>query len=329
MARPSFITRIRRWLARPRILAGGFATATLLVASLANAQTPEPEHQPMVPTEGEHAPAAQPTGGAPSMEHAPTPESTIAGPNQHPPAESAASDLESAQHGGLPHEGAPGEHGGEHGGAHEGGHDHNLGMPEHFNFADLDRYKKEKEEIAAGKREGATTPYLYVLINAIVLFAIYYYAGKKPVSEGLKARRDTVAKELDEAAKIKAEAKQKLDEYTERLDTLDKELDRMKQELVLAGEKDRDRIVKEAEEKAERMRRDAQFLLDQELKQLRIDLLQYTVNAAAGAAEKVLASKLSASDHDRLADEYLAQLGKLPAASALGTAAPTKQGGAS
>jgi F0F1-type ATP synthase membrane subunit b/b' len=303
MARPSLVSRIKRWLAaRPRLLAGGFATATFLAASLASAQTPEPsaaptlEHQPIPAPE-------QPTGGAPSMEHAPTP----------------AGDLESAEHEGVPHEG-------EHEGAHE--HDHNIGMPEHFNFADTDRFRKEKEEIVAGKREAATTPYLYVLINAIVLFAIYYYAGKKPISDGLKSRRDTVAKELDEAARIKAEAKAKLDEYTERLEKLDQELDRMKQELVVAGEKDRDRIVKEAEEKAERMRKDAQFLLDQELKQLRIDLLQYTVSAAAGAAERVLATKLSGADHDRLADEYLAQLGKLPAASALGTTAPTK-GGAS
>ena len=305
MARPSLVTRIKRWFAaRPRrYLAGGFAAATLLVSSVALAQ--------------EHAP------GAPQEPNAPTPESAV----------SAGADLESAEHGGTPGESEGGEaEEGEHAGPggehkkHE--HDHTIGMPEHFNFADLDRYKKQKEEVAAGTREAATTPYLYVLINALVLFAIYYYAGKKPIGDGLKARRDLVAKELDEAAKIKAEAKAKLDEYTERLEKLDQELDRMKQELVLAGEKDRDRMVKEAEEKAERMRKDAQFLLDQELKQLRVDLLKYTVDAASGAAEKVLASKLSAADHDRLADEYLAQLGKLPAASALGTTAPTK-GGAS
>ena len=256
MSRPSLITRIRRFFAgRPRILAGGFATATLLASSLAFAQEPSAE-----PTGAAQVPTTQaPTGGAPAMDHAATPESTIAGPNQHPPAETAGADLEAAEHGGTPGEGEEGEHAGPGAEHKKHEHDHTIGMPEHFNFADLDRYKKQKDEVAAGTRESATTPYLYVLINALVLYAIYYYAGKKPIGDGLKARRDLVAKELDEAAKIKAEAKAKLDEYTDRLDKLDQELDRMKEELVLA-------------------------------------------------------------------DEYLTQLGKLPAASALGTTAPTKGG---
>ena len=303
MARPSLVTRIKRWLAgRPRLLAGGFATATFLVVSLATAQ----EH-PLAPNV-----VMQP---AP----APAPTAVDTEPSAHPITESEESGESESEEEAEPH-GA----GDEHAGKPHAKHDHSIGMPERFNLGDLERYKKDKDEVAAGKREAATTPYIYVLINALVLFAIYYYAGKKPIGDGLKARRDTVAKELDEAAKIKAEAKAKLEEYTERLEKLDQELDRMKAELVLAGEKDRDRIVKEAEEKAERMRKDAQFLLDQELKQLRIDLLKYTVDAAAGAAEKVLSTTLTAQDRDRLADEYLAQLGQLPAANALGTTAPTK-----
>jgi F-type H+-transporting ATPase subunit b len=234
-------------------------------------------------------------------------------------------------------------------GAAEGEHEkggeelhHEIGPPEPMNVADVERYRRESC-IASGKApaecgvtdeqakemqgKAPVIPYVYILINALALYAMYYYLGKKPIGEGLKARRDAIAKELDEAATIKSEAAAKLEEYTERLDKLDQELDRLKAELTLAGEKDRDRIVKDAEEKAARMKKDAQFLLDQEVKQLRIDLQKYAVDAAMRAAETAIKGKLSSQDHDRVADEYVANIGKLPPPGAKG--AVSKSGGAS
>ena len=215
--------------------------------------------------------------------------------------------------------------------AHEGGEkpgeEEEIGPPPPMNVADFKRYGLEKciegskdpvkdcgvteEELEKLRGHAPTIPYVYIAFNALLLYLMYYYLGRKPISEGLKARRDAVAKELDEAAKIKAEAQDKLDEYSERLDKLDQELDRLRAELTLAGEKDRDRLVKEAEERAERMRKDAQFLLDQESKQLRIDLQKYAVEAAMRAAEQAIKTKLSAQDFDRVAEEYVANIGKL------------------
>lgn len=212
--------------------------------------------------------------------------------------------------------------GSEHEGAEEGHHE--FGPPPAFNFADRARYEKESNAEKDGKGGPPVVPYVYVLVNALILYTMYYVLGKKPIGEGLKARRDAVAKELEEAATIKAEAEAKLDEYSERLDKLDQELERMKKELVLAGEKDRDRIVKEAEERAERMKKDAQFLLDQELKQLRIDLQKYAVEAAMKAAEKTLESRVSAEDRQRIADEYVSMIGKLPEPGAKGAVTKTR-----
>ena len=58
--------------------------------------------------------------------------------------------------------------------------------PEPLNLADTQRYSAEQQEVKDGKRqEGPVVPYAYIAINALILFAIYYYAGKKPISEGL------------------------------------------------------------------------------------------------------------------------------------------------
>ncbi|MFI5302427.1 MAG: hypothetical protein ACHREM_30410 [Polyangiales bacterium] len=197
--------------------------------------------------------------------------------------------------------------------AHEGEHE-GMHAPGKFNFADAEQWKLEKD-LAAQKAPGPhggvlvpTTPYAFLLVNFFVLMALYYYGGKSSITRELKARRETVSRELDEAAKIKAEAKAKLDEYSARIGRLDEELNRIKAELVAAGEAERDRIVKEAETKAERMRKDAEFLLSQELKQLRNDLIAQTVDAATIAAQAVLKSSVTQADHDRLADQYLHQL---------------------
>jgi len=331
------LDRIRRWLtSRPRrlVLVGALGTATFLVATASSAQNAPPaEPSAAVPPAETHAPAPPPaeSHAAPAETHAPPPAAATPGA----PTPGATTPHENAHGAAAPH-GAPGaEHaGGAHSAGHEGG-EHAVHHPEPFNFADTSRFQKEKDMAAKGEKDehgkvpSPVTPYAYLVINAAILFFIYYSAGKKPIAAGLEARKATIAKELDEAAKIKNEAKDRLDEYTKRLDELDHELARIKKELVTAGEADRDRIVKEAEEKAERMRKDAQFLLDQEMKQLRNELLKHTVDVATAAAEAVLKGRVSSQDHDRLAEEYLKQVSALPPTGALGTVKSEKKEGAS
>ena len=170
------LERFRRWLRSRRgrmVLVG--AVASLTIASNALAQNPPiPEH------------GAQPPG--------------VAAP-QGATDPHGAHGAGSAQGPGAPHEAtsaAAGEHG-EH-----------VHHPEPFNFADINRYQTEKDQAAReiasprvdehGKKLPPivpVTPYAYLLINAAILFYIYYRAGKKPINDGLQARHDSVAKELE------------------------------------------------------------------------------------------------------------------------------------
>ncbi|MCZ7682689.1 MAG: hypothetical protein M5U28_29400 [Sandaracinaceae bacterium] len=78
--------------------------------------------------------------------------------------------------------------------------------------------------------------------------------------------------------------------------------------MIQAGEAERDRIIAEAEARAARMRKDAQFVIDQQMKQLRTDLTREAIEAAIAAAGAVLAQQTGAADQQRLADEYLGKL---------------------
>jgi hypothetical protein len=57
------------------------------------------------------------------------------------------------------------------------------------------------------------------------------------------------------------------------------------------------------------MRRDAEFLVEQEVKQIRADLWRGTVEAAVTAAEELLKKRVTPADQERLAEDYLADLG--------------------
>jgi F-type H+-transporting ATPase subunit b len=129
-----------------------------------------------------------------------------------------------------------------------------------------------------------TTALLASVVNFVLLIALFVKLFSKSVKESLKKRRAEVEQALNEAKKLRAEAEAKHKEYSERMAKLDSELGQIKAEMIAAGEKERDRIVAEAEQKAARMRREAEFMIEQYVKQLRDDLTIEAVNEAETAA---------------------------------------------
>jgi F-type H+-transporting ATPase subunit b len=147
-----------------------------------------------------------------------------------------------------------------------------------------------------------------LLLNFAVLVFIYYRFGKKPLQDALKDRRDSIAKDIENAAKILGEAEARAEQYQEQLGKKDDDAEAAKAALVQAGHTEKERILTEAEEKAARLKRDATFLIDQEVKQRKQDLVKETVEKAIAEAEALLAKGVTQADQERLAEEYLAQL---------------------
>jgi F-type H+-transporting ATPase subunit b len=147
-------------------------------------------------------------------------------------------------------------------------------------------------------------------VNFFVLVALFIYLFRGKMVAFLKERRANIEVELNEAARMRAEAEAKHKEYSDRLAKLDSELEHIKREMIAAGQKERDRIVAEAEEKAARMRKEAEFIIEQQAKQLRDELLHEASEGAVAAAEQLLAKATTSFDQQRLAQEYLSALQK-------------------
>jgi F-type H+-transporting ATPase subunit b len=197
----------------------------------------------------------------------------------------------------------PPDHNAEHGAAHEEEHE---GPPGDVNWTDF----SNKEQ----------PPYLAAVLNFGILAFIYVYFGRKPLANALVTRREGVSKQIEEAQKIKHEAEARQKQYTAKLEDLGTELATTKASLAAAGAGEKARIVREAEEKAARMEKDAAFLLEQERKQVQLDLQREAVNAALAEAEALLRSKLTPADQERLAEEFLSTLVPAKAGSRAGAA---------
>lgn len=152
------------------------------------------------------------------------------------------------------------------------------------------------------------TNYPAMVFNFLVFAGILVLLFRKPLKQYLTSRHRDVVDGLEESARIKEAAERKHAEYTERLAHLDDELESLRKEMIQAGEAERDRIIAEAETRAARMRRDAQFLIDQQMKQLEADLTREAIEAAVKSAEQLLTGQTSAADQERLAKSYLSDV---------------------
>jgi F-type H+-transporting ATPase subunit b len=172
--------------------------------------------------------------------------------------------------------------------------------PDDLNWTDFHKVDHEGQPQA---------PYIAMLINFGILAAMYYLFGRKGIATALQQRRDNIAKEIEEAERMVREAEERAKSYQAKLKRLEEEAKSARETLARTGEAERDRIVKEAEAKAERMHRDAEFIVEQEMKQIRQDLWRDAVDAAVGAAEQMLKKRVTPADQERLADDYLSDLG--------------------
>ncbi len=161
---------------------------------------------------------------------------------------------------------------------------------------------------AHGNQAKGATAFIGPVINFVLLMVLGYMALRRSINPALAARRAAIETEIAEAQRMHTEAESMHQEYADKLARLDEEIARLKADFTRAGEAERDRIVAEAREKAERMRADARASIEQEVKTLRDELHREAVIAAVAAAEDTVRKTITAADHGRLADDYIQSL---------------------
>ena len=160
-------------------------------------------------------------------------------------------------------------------------------------------------------------PLIANIINLGALVFIIVRFGRKPIAEALKQRKRTIMSEFDKAADIKRSARHRLDDYEDQLDHLDDKLGALREQYAAEGRHEEERVTTESAERRERMLADAAFRVSQESKTARDQLSRQALEAALAAAEDLIHQTLTQADHDRLATEYLDEIGPALKASAV------------
>ena len=163
---------------------------------------------------------------------------------------------------------------------------------------------------AVEEHAASVTDLIFPLIN----FLIFLYLIKRfllpLIRSHLRSRRAEIVSALGEAGESKRSAEALVREYRERLAGLAEETRRIREELRADGERERTKLLREAEELASKMKADTDFIAEQEIKLARQKLRQEIARIAQEAAEKAIRSQLTAADQKRLVEEFLSGVGE-------------------
>jgi F-type H+-transporting ATPase subunit b len=148
----------------------------------------------------------------------------------------------------------------------------------------------------------------YQAINLAILIAILVKFGTKPLKDFLAARRSTVKEKLDEADRILAEAEALKKSYEEKLAGLDEEIAVFKKTVTDEAEKEKARIVGEANQLAAKMQEQARIAYEQEIKETTRNIREEIAKLTVEKAEKLILEKINAADHAQMVDDFIAKL---------------------
>lgn len=164
------------------------------------------------------------------------------------------------------------------------------------------------KEIATGEH---SVEFWGSVVNFALLVILIVRMGKKPVASFLGSRREGIERGISEAAEVKRAAELAFNTYTERMKSLDAELAKLRKDVAEAAERDRVRIVAEANEGVARLKAETDSLVRRQAEQLEAQIRREVVQAATEAAEKAVRELSNPEDQQRLAEEFMRELSKL------------------
>ena len=163
-------------------------------------------------------------------------------------------------------------------------------------------------EAAEHHEDASISGIIFPLINFVLYAGIIVFFVFPLVRDFLRSRRDQILTAVNDAAAHEQRAEALLEEYKVRLAKLDEESKSIQEELRLDGEREKARLLSEAEVLATKIKTDAQFLAEQEMKMAKQQVREDMAEAARAAAVELVQRNLSGADRTRLMDESIQEI---------------------
>ena len=161
----------------------------------------------------------------------------------------------------------------------------------------------------AAHHEPSIGEIIYPAINFILYAGVLYYFALPLVRNFLRARQGEIVAAIDQAAAKKQQAEALVREYRAKLAGLDQETQAIRALLCEEGEREKARLLREAQAMAERTREDARFLADVEVKTARQEIIEEMARQAEALARELVQRNIAPADQSRLVQEFIEQIG--------------------
>ncbi|MBA3461489.1 MAG: hypothetical protein H0T46_16125 [Deltaproteobacteria bacterium] len=210
-------------------------------------------------------------------------------------------------------------------GTHHAGAQHHHDPSQTFNYAndwfsyygkdivggklgDGRNHNPETGQTVPGAEEAMSPPFLFMVLNFLLLLALLVWKGRPAVQQIAADRHDQIKTALDEAAKLRQQAAEKLAEYELRLKDADTEIKTMVEGMKKDAESDKARILEAAERQAAQLKKDAETRIAAEIEMARAQLTREVTAAASAATEKILREKMQPADQAKLVTAFISNV---------------------
>mgnify|MGYP001364698550 CR=1 FL=1 len=153
--------------------------------------------------------------------------------------------------------------------------------------------------------------WVFKLINFVVLVAVLVKFGGKPLKNYLQNRSKAVKEKVEEADRLQKEAEALKKEYEAKLAKLDDEIEAFKASIFAQTEREKQKILDEANESAARIKQQAAATYQQEIREMTNRIKGEIAKLTMERAQKLVAERLVQKDHDRLVEEFIQKLRSL------------------
>jgi F-type H+-transporting ATPase subunit b len=115
---------------------------------------------------------------------------------------------------------------------------------------------------------------------------------------------------ISQASAKKQAAEALVGEYKAKLSGLDREVQLIQASLREEGEREKSKLLSEAASLAAKIKEDADFLADQEVRMARQKMREDIADQAVITAQELVQRNLSAADQVRLAEDFIQNIGQ-------------------
>ena len=152
------------------------------------------------------------------------------------------------------------------------------------------------------------TEIMWAAINFVMISALLVYFVRKPFMAYLRGWRGGIEREMKEAQELRDKALAKLKEVEKSMAQLDAEQEAIIKEFKDIGEREKERIIAEAEVEAKRITKEAEAAIKQEVARATKQLERQIVEQAVGLALQATQQQMNRSLQEKLVQSYFEEI---------------------